>query len=225
MTNGQDPIPDSTDNACQRFYSALLEQVKRRWSLETIPDAAIIATYRNPATKYHEIFNVRITRGGNNELLKTHAESLIVQKLLELIKSKGMPIDPQDNTGNSSDDEPENAQLAQTGGCPISRRITSELLLYSGHAFRHSACKEKYFDDPLAWWSKHSHTYSYLSFLVRQYLAIQASSVASERLFSASGNFVTKNRSSLGAITVENVHFIRRYVHSSLEDLEDEEEE
>ncbi|KAF9933272.1 hypothetical protein BGZ67_004351 [Mortierella alpina] len=63
------------------------------------------ATYLNPAAKHHELFNDRVTRDGYNELLKTHAESLIVQKLLDLIKIKGLPIDPQDDAGNSSYDE------------------------------------------------------------------------------------------------------------------------
>ncbi|KAF9981198.1 hypothetical protein BGZ75_007544 [Mortierella antarctica] len=64
-----------------------------------------------PAAKHHELFNVRVTRGGHNELLKPQAESLIVQKLLELIKIKGLPIDIQDDAGNSSDDEPEMRDL------------------------------------------------------------------------------------------------------------------
>ncbi|KAF9984700.1 hypothetical protein BGZ75_003739 [Mortierella antarctica] len=64
-----------------------------------------LSTYLNPAAKHHELFNDRVTRDGYNELLKTHAESLIVQKLLDLIKIKGLPIDPQDDAGNSSYDE------------------------------------------------------------------------------------------------------------------------
>ncbi|KAF9976777.1 hypothetical protein BGZ75_000152 [Mortierella antarctica] len=151
MTHGQDLISDSTNVACERMHSVILEQVTVKPLLmnNAGPGPQSFSTYLNPAAKHRELSNVRVTRG-HNELLKTHAESLIVQKLLDLIKIKGLPIDPQDDAGNSSDDELENARLAQTGGCPISRRITSELLLYSGHAFRHLARKEKYFDDPLA---------------------------------------------------------------------------
>ena len=46
--------------------------------------------------------------------------------------------------------------------------------------------------DSLHWWFMHSNSFPTLSKLAKKYLYIQASSVSSERLFSISGNIVSK---------------------------------
>ena len=51
--------------------------------------------------------------------------------------------------------------------------------------------------DPLAWWQSLEQNLPILSTLARKYLCICATSTASERLFSASGNVVVPKRSSL----------------------------
>ena len=48
--------------------------------------------------------------------------------------------------------------------------------------------------DPLQWWKVHEIVLSTLSKLVQKYLCICASSSASERIFSCSGNVVSKKR-------------------------------
>lgn len=76
------------------------------------------------------------------------------------IKTRDMVIDPQDDTGDSSDDEPESARLAQTeialylGGLRVEFCSTVDSLLGIALA------RKEYFDYPLTWWSKHSHTHS-----------------------------------------------------------------
>ena len=51
--------------------------------------------------------------------------------------------------------------------------------------------------DPLDWWNTEHFNYPMLSQLAKKYLRICASSAASERLFSVSGNIVTPKRNSL----------------------------
>ena len=46
---------------------------------------------------------------------------------------------------------------------------------------------------PLGWWEKSSRIYPHIATLARKYLAVQASSAASERVFSVGGLVVTKN--------------------------------
>ena len=48
-----------------------------------------------------------------------------------------------------------------------------------------------------SWWCRHPFAYPTLARLAKKYLAIPASSAASERVFSAAGNAVTKKRSKL----------------------------
>ena len=49
----------------------------------------------------------------------------------------------------------------------------------------------------LEWWKKYEYSYPRLSVLAKKYLAIPASSVPSERVFSLAGNIVNKKRSRL----------------------------
>ena len=52
-------------------------------------------------------------------------------------------------------------------------------------------------DDPLEWWRIHVRDFPLLSQFARRYLAIQASSAPSERLFSKAGQIVTPQRAQL----------------------------
>lgn len=57
--------------------------------------------------------------------------------------------------------------------------------------------KVPYEQDPLKWWSLNCTTYPFLSVLAKKYLTVQATSVASERVFSKGGLVVTDHRASL----------------------------
>jgi hypothetical protein len=52
-------------------------------------------------------------------------------------------------------------------------------------------------DDPVKWWGARSSTFPKLAGLAQQYLAIPATSVPSERLFSSSGLIMNKKRTRL----------------------------
>lgn len=52
-------------------------------------------------------------------------------------------------------------------------------------------------DDPIKWWAARSSTFPKLVGLAQQYLAIPATSVPCERLFSASGMIMNKKRTRL----------------------------
>lgn len=56
--------------------------------------------------------------------------------------------------------------------------------------------------DPLLWWRAHSTEFPILSSMARDYLAIQATSVACEQAFSIAGNTITKTRNRLDSETV-----------------------
>ena len=58
-------------------------------------------------------------------------------------------------------------------------------------------------EDDLSWWRRHQFAYPTLARLANKYLAIPASSSASERVFLAAGNVVTKKRNKLGDDTVD----------------------
>ena len=61
---------------------------------------------------------------------------------------------------------------------------------------------------PLVWWQSHRETFPYLARLARKYLCIQATSVSSERVFSAAGNIVTNKRNCLKPSKVNQLCFL-----------------
>ena len=63
-------------------------------------------------------------------------------------------------------------------------------------------------DNPLIWWKRYKSTLPDLAILVRSYLAIQATSVASERLFSRAGYIVSKLRTSLKSDNMTMLTFL-----------------
>lgn len=64
--------------------------------------------------------------------------------------------------------------------------------------------------DPLKWWNDHQTKFKYISKVARQYLCIPATSVESERHFSAAGRTVTKIRNRLSPEVTETLLFVNR---------------
>jgi len=64
--------------------------------------------------------------------------------------------------------------------------------------------------DPLSWWKENRHRYPRLSVLVEQYMCVPATSVPSERVFSAAGLVVNRLRSRLSPEHVDMLLFLRK---------------
>ena len=62
--------------------------------------------------------------------------------------------------------------------------------------------------DPLEWWKLHEMTFPMLSKVAKKFLAVPATSAASEQLFSRSGKIVTHTRASLKPDKVEMLVFL-----------------
>ena len=63
---------------------------------------------------------------------------------------------------------------------------------------------------PLSWWKERQNSYPILAQLARKYLAIPASSVPSERIFSLAGNLVTKKRVQLSPENINLLIFLHK---------------
>ena len=63
-------------------------------------------------------------------------------------------------------------------------------------------------DDPLLWWARFAPLVPELAMLARRYLAMQATSCSSERLFSKAGYIVSKYRTSLKSDNVSMLTFL-----------------
>ena len=65
-------------------------------------------------------------------------------------------------------------------------------------------------EDPIRWWKEHEAKYPVLAKVARKYLGIQATSVASERVFSKAGELISKRRSRLKSKNVDILLFLNQ---------------
>lgn len=70
--------------------------------------------------------------------------------------------------------------------------------------------KLKMDDDPLKFWQTNSDKYPHLFQLAKQYLCVQAKSVASERVFSTADDTVTATRSCLDSEHIDRLIFLKK---------------
>jgi zinc finger BED domain-containing protein 1 (E3 SUMO-protein ligase ZBED1) len=62
--------------------------------------------------------------------------------------------------------------------------------------------------DPIVYWRKMHSVYPHLAELARKYLAVPATSVPCERLFSVAGNTITEKRNRLSLETAAHLIFM-----------------
>ncbi len=64
--------------------------------------------------------------------------------------------------------------------------------------------------DPLVWWNEKKEQFPVLARLARKYLAVSATSTASERLFSDAGNILTNKRTRMKPKLFKKIMFLKR---------------
>jgi len=73
-------------------------------------------------------------------------------------------------------------------------------------------------EDPLDWWKIHQRRLPLLSQFVRRYLSVQATSCASERLFSKAGQVVTAQRAQMKPEKADMLIFLRANLECDCKD-------
>lgn len=87
----------------------------------------------------------------------------------------------------------------------------------AGDEEQHDDEVSQYFNTPrsktaaLQFWKVNQYKFPILSAMAKDFLAVQASSVPSERAFSAGGNLVSKRRCSMAGKTIEMTQFLKYY--------------
>ena len=85
---------------------------------------------------------------------------------------------------------------------PMEDRLSVEISRYEG--------EQPTSESPIEWWGKNQTQYPLLSQLARRYLAIPATSVPCERVFSAAGHIVSERRSCLLQDNVNRLLFLTK---------------
>ena len=120
--------------------------------------------------------------------------------------SAGPPLKKQKSLGTLFKDHEIYDQLADDVMPIISKdqQISNEIQTYIG------AARLDFEQNPLLWWKTHGESYPFLKQLARKYLCVCATSAASERLFSTSGNVISSLRVSLKPEKVEMLTFLSK---------------
>jgi hypothetical protein len=93
----------------------------------------------------------------------------------------------------------------------LNERIEAEFCLYKaaeGLDFCSGTKATKTYHDPLVWYKEIGHQFPMVARLARRLLAIPASSAPAERIFSVSGNVITKKRARLDPDTARHLVFL-----------------
>jgi hypothetical protein len=70
--------------------------------------------------------------------------------------------------------------------------------------------------DPLIWWKEHQDEFPILSLIAKDYLIIQATSVAAEQAFSIAGNTITPNRNRLEPQTTRASLCLKSWIENKI---------
>jgi hypothetical protein len=191
------------------LFDNLTRHIRTRWPLNAITDTVAVTTYLCAGWKTHALFDIMVTRNGEQIRLMDRVK-LVLEQQVRMLAEGGLGAGQaggSDPDSSAEESDPENPRP-----CALIRAGQEELARYNAYSIVSLERVDKYRDDPLSWWAKHTKGYKLLSILAQQYLSMQASSVAAVRLFSDAGNVVTKKRTSLNPTTIENILFLRRYV-------------
>ena len=70
--------------------------------------------------------------------------------------------------------------------------------------------------DPLLWWKEHQSEYPTLSLIAKDYLIIQATSVAAEQAFSVAGNAITQTRNKLDPESARAILCLKSWIENEM---------
>ncbi|XP_022519279.2 E3 SUMO-protein ligase ZBED1 [Astyanax mexicanus] len=153
----------------------------------------------------------------------------IFNNLAEKILQRHPTQDPGQGTSQNPPEDPETAASSE-GSPPAKRTTLSELFGDFYSTAPTTPTTPKLWPDvvkeeielyrmakvisvdanPLKWWKNNEHQYPNLSKLSKHYLAVQATSVASERVFSTAGAIVTAQRAALSPDNVDILIFLKK---------------
>ena len=225
----------------------LLEDFEDRWKAEDddvfnfsverthnnrqvgIHPTLIIATFLDPRFKDLN----PISKPSNKKKVRKHVKALLTA--LERERRDAIAPESQDLMAESSSEEeptidPELAELMDIVGEGHQAEVTTNMQDVGDVVDRELKGYEKEptlawvdadadgkYNNPLDWWREKERLYPLLAKLARMYLAVQATSAPSERIFSIANRVISKARAALDPKVAGRLEFL----HENWEDWED----
>lgn len=180
---------EATQPITKQIIAAMQEDLKERWSPKTSTQLCMIASFLDPRFK-------KLVFATSSERQALHRE--IVELMVDPLAVKPkVKIPTQKQTKQSKI-----LKFLSTGEEEEKQVNSPELDLYLSEPVQ---CHN---GDPLTWWRANRDRYPELSRLARIFLAIPATSVPSEQLFSTAGDVLTKKRNRLASDSMEAQVFV-----------------
>ena len=227
LASSADKFAASANSSAARNFAALLKSgLSKKFDLDDIElqSSAVMACALDPRFRNLQFLDdtqrEEVRRGTIAEIEALQEKADERQKKAEAERKRS-----EDAAAQKEDRwEPPKKQIKKEAGCKLSRLFASAEKTpisreeSAASCFRSKLEKEVllYFtedvicldDDPLKWWQLHQSGFPFVASLARRYLAIPATSVPSEVVFSAARLLVSKLRSSLRHKTVDASIFL-----------------
>ena len=152
----------------------------------------------------------------NKEELKKVKESVLQLVQEEIQENRTIEVSESHSTKSSTDQPPpknrklmvflKKASDSTTTGLSLEEKVKNKIDSYLSSP----VLDIKSDITPLLWWKEHASTFPSLAKLTRKLFSVCATSCASERLFSTSGNVVTPARSCLNPDKVNMLVFLAK---------------
>ncbi|XP_056132772.1 E3 SUMO-protein ligase ZBED1-like [Lampris incognitus] len=191
--------PTDGDRTVTTFVNTVRESLATRflpWDIETASKPAIVAAVLNPRYK-----KLRFLSSNVKAAAKTHMEAIFEE---EREKTGAEPDSPEQEDGEPNAKKPSDMPFLLGASYTEEESTESEL----ERCFSLPASNLDV--NPLAWWKAHEGEYPIMSNLARRFLCIPATSLLSERVFSAAGRLVTRLRSRLLPENVSMLIFLNQ---------------
>lgn len=191
---------DSDDSGVQTMKNELKEQIESRFSQIENNEILSVATLLDPRFK---------DRYFQNGAAKEAAKATVMRLLQE---RQQLQLTQHGSSGSEINGPPDVKRCKSVWDCLDEEHGATSGQQQDGvvefHMWLPLACEDRHSCDVLAYWEANKGKFPNVAALAQQYLATQATSVDSERLFSFAGSTVTERRNRLDPENVEQLMFI-----------------
>ena len=180
----------------ENLRMAILTDLEERWNWLCIPKSLMAASFLDPRFKSMNWINGGIIRDVLKFVQRAYDEEIQFEEVENVAKRAKMDQKPLKGLLKQLDefiDSPSSGATIENNANSYAKEITC-----------YKAITPVSMDtSPLNWWKEHEMEFPVLSRVARKYLAVQATSIPCERMFSTLRNTVTEKRNRLEDDIVE----------------------